>query len=846
MRKPILFVALMIVCSAGCVGQTHEQQPAANYVPEIKPTEIRAKTTIALPGTVDDICFGGGGRYILLQFNGLKKIGIFDVNVAKIIRYIDLPDSSSQFAAGLTKLILISGDGKEASCFDLETGEPIRTIAIDLPNPPKFIVMGSETDGPAVFLSEASLKAIDTDLNVSPLEVSGEYNFSLFKTGQARISNNGETIGVWKTSSHPSGLISIRKIGNSWITAYNHDSVGTVVPSANGRLLFTGQDIYDDQNNRLTWPLKSQKYDDPKICEVPSIQDNFYLRVSISYQSPNSASPSQETVTLHHGSDDLVLDELTGLLPIGEYQKELIADRNLGKLTLEKRLSFFPAANLIAQLSKSRDKLVLIPFNLEEALKSTDQDFLFVTSNPPKEIAVGTQLRYEINSISKSKNISYVLADGPPGMTVSRSGVILWKPTTDSPKESTAIVAITNSAGREIFHAFNLKVLGARGQSNRSTAMPSFPAELKYEPAEPPIAAGEAVKTIKLPSALGEMVVGGGGRFILIHLPDLEKIGLLDVSQGKIVKYFSATDDQTLIAASANHLVVIAQDQGVISRYNLTTFERELTRTIPFNRPVQYVAMGSNSQGPLIMRWTDGTTDLDRANFGCVDLKTLEASKEIVWCPNPNEWWEKPPTDEFRNSNLIRASSNGKVFTINGIGPYEIKNFDTSSSKSKASRQVVPLCKPGILTRNRLVPAKNGDYFVTDGQILDSKLKPLEGKANKKDYRVAIIPSISGAYYLRFVRAGMGGEGSYPEGESKPSTSLFQFSQFSQFSNRQPLAFIPNLNPPTPLGNNSGFNTPLPDQKLFFVPELKVVVSAIPTEDDVLIMRRLDISEAGD
>ena len=836
MHKLIPFVALMVACSAGCVGQAHEQQqPPANDVPEIRPTEIRAKTTIALPGTVDDICFGGGGRYILLQFSGLKKIGIFDVNVAEITRYIDLPDSSSQFAAGLTKLILISGDGKEASCFDLETGEAERTIAIDLPNPPKFIVMGSETDGPAVFLSETRLKAIDTDLNVSPLKVSGEYNFSLFKNGQARISNNGDTIGVWKTSSHPSGLISIRKVGDNWITAYNHDSVGTVVPSANGRLLFTGQDIYDNRNHRLTWPLKSQRYDDPKICEVPSIQYNFYLRVSVFANTSR-----RETVTLHQGSDDLVLGELTGLLPIGEYQKELIADRNCGKLTLEKRLSFFPAANLIAQLSKSRNKLVLIPFNLEEALKSTDQDFLFVTSSPPKEIAVGTQLRYEITSMSKSDNISHILADGPTGMTVSRSGVILWKTTTDSPKESTAIVAITNSEGREVFHAFSLKVLGAKGQSNRSTNMPSFPAELKCEPAEPPIAAGEAIKKIKLPSALGEMVVGGGGRFILIHLPDLEKIGLLDVSQGKIVKYFSATDDQTLIAASANHFVIISQDQGVISRYNLTTFKRELTRTIPFNRPIQYVAMGSNSQGPLIVRWTDGTTALDRANFGCVDLKTLEESKEIAWCPNPLQWWEKPPTDRFRNSNLIRASSNGKVFTINGIGPYEIKDTDTSSSNSKASRQVVPLCKPSILTRNHLIPAKNGDYFVTGGQLLDSKLKPLQGKANKRDYRVAIIPSISGSYYLRFVRAGMGGEGHYPEGESKPSTSLFHFG------NRQPLAFIPDLKPPTPLGNNSGFNTPLPDTKLFFVPELKVVVSAIPTEDDVLIMRRLDIREAGD
>ena len=839
MRKLIPFVALMIACSVGCVGQAHEQQASANDVPEIRPTEIRAKTTIALPGTVDDICFGGGGRYILLQFSGLKKIGIFDVNVAKITRYIDLPDSSSQFAAGLRKLILLSGDGKKASCFDLETGKQERTVAIDLPNPPKFIVMGSETDGPAVFLSEARLKAIDTDLNVSPLKVSGEYNFSLFKDGQARISNNGNTIGVWKTSSHPSGLISIRKVGNDWITAYNHDSVGTIVPSANGRLLFTGQDVYDDRNNRLTWPLKNQKYDDPKICEVPSIQDNFYLRVLIRYQSPNSASTSQETVTLHQGSDDLVLGEVTGLLPIGEIQKELIADRNSGKLTLEKRLSFFPAANLIAQLSKSRDKLILIPFNLDEALNTNDQDFLFVTSSPPRKIAVGTQLRYEIASMSKSENISHVLADGPAGMTVSRSGVLLWKPAIDSPRESTAIVAVTNSEGREIFHAFNLKVLGANGQSKRFTNIPSFPAELKYEPAEPPIAAGEAIKTIKLPSALGEMVVGGGGRFILIHFPDLEKIGLLDVSQAKIVKYFSATDDQTLIAASANHLVVIAQDQGVISRYNLTTFERELTRTISFNRPIQYVAMGSNSQGPLIMRWTEGTTALDLANFGCVDLETLEVSKDIVWCPNPRDWWEKPPTDRFRNLNLIRASSNGKVFTINGIGPYEIKDTETSTSNPKASRQVVPFCKPNILSRSDLVPAKNGDYFVTNGQILDSKLKPLKGKANRRDYRVAIIPSISGSYYLRFVRAGLGDAGDYPEGESNPGTSLFYFN------NRQPLASIPNLRSPTPLGNNSGFNKPLPDKKLFFVPELKVVVSAIPTEDDVLIMRRLDIHEAG-
>src|SRR5262245_59895977 len=55
----------------------------------INPTTLTQRTTYKLPETADRIVIAGGGRFLILHFPKLRKVGLFDINETKIVRYID-------------------------------------------------------------------------------------------------------------------------------------------------------------------------------------------------------------------------------------------------------------------------------------------------------------------------------------------------------------------------------------------------------------------------------------------------------------------------------------------------------------------------------------------------------------------------------------------------------------------------------------------------------------------------------------------------------------------------------------------------------------------------------------
>ncbi|HZZ80524.1 MAG TPA: zinc-ribbon domain-containing protein, partial [Gemmataceae bacterium] len=72
----------------------------------LKPSKLEAdRVTRMLPGTLDDIAVGGGGRFLLFNLPQLRKIGMFDVNEGKVVHYFTTAGDDVKFTAGLTKLV---------------------------------------------------------------------------------------------------------------------------------------------------------------------------------------------------------------------------------------------------------------------------------------------------------------------------------------------------------------------------------------------------------------------------------------------------------------------------------------------------------------------------------------------------------------------------------------------------------------------------------------------------------------------------------------------------------------------------------------------------------------------
>ena len=128
-------------------------------------------------------------------------------------------------------------------------------------------------------------------------------------------------------------------------------------------------------------------------------------------------------------------------------------------------------------------------------------------------------------------------------------------------------------------------------------AIATAPADPSSVPITPP-ALGEDKVVKKLPEVFSDVVVGGGGRYLILHMPKLKKLAVFDVNEAKVTKYISLSEDDIAFAAGLDCVVVGLRKSGKLERWSLTTFELE--KTVPFEG-IKVVVMGHGSIGPVVV-----------------------------------------------------------------------------------------------------------------------------------------------------------------------------------------------------------------------------------------------------
>ncbi len=114
---------------------------------------------------------------------------------------------------------------------------------------------------------------------------------------------------------------------------------------------------------------------------------------------------------------------------------------------------------MIAVLPPSNDQVVLHKFDADAALEKSGEDYLLVTSRPPREAKAGATFAYPIQVKSKQGGVTYKLDSGPKGMTVSAEGVVSWAVSADTPAGAhEVILTVRDKAGQEVFHTFAVMV----------------------------------------------------------------------------------------------------------------------------------------------------------------------------------------------------------------------------------------------------------------------------------------------------------------------------------------------------------------------------------------------------
>src|SRR5262249_28997765 len=90
--------------------------------------------------------------------------------------------------------------------------------------------------------------------------------------------------------------------------------------------------------------------------------------------------------------------------------------------------------------------------------------------------------------------------------------------------------------------------------------------------------------THKLPAAVDDVAVGGGGRYLILHVAELHKLAVFDVSAAKIKGQIDTPGPAPRFAAGLDKLVVL-QNATTLERYDLETLKLEQTVETPVKLP---------------------------------------------------------------------------------------------------------------------------------------------------------------------------------------------------------------------------------------------------------------------
>lgn len=434
------FCIVAVICVAVLGGMNRVMGQATNDIKKL-----------GLPAEVTAIVRAGNGDILLLQMDSLSKAAIFDFKEGKITGYVSLGGNDTLVAGNADSVILLLRDKKILQRWSLHPLEKKLTIALPISDEIDGLAAGYASNAPVLvmgrkgpsFIDATSLKPVKIENNLQ----NGDWHPHPQYPIRVQASADGSTFAGYVPGISPSGLRTLRLVGNRLVSKYEHESVGMQIPSADGSLLFTAAGIY---NSDLR-PLGKNPQDRMQV--FPTVHPAYYFGVS-----GNEWNGEQQSISLYATSDRTLLYTFTDLLDQRNRNDMPRPDRSDRSLPLSDRITANPAARKLVMIDESRKSLTIRTLDVVKLLSDRGIDYLFVESLPVTSAKPGQDYEYAIKVLSKSGSVKFTLDSGPTGMTISPDGVLRWKvpakPEEDAPG---VIVTIEDGSGQSIIHAFAIQ-----------------------------------------------------------------------------------------------------------------------------------------------------------------------------------------------------------------------------------------------------------------------------------------------------------------------------------------------------------------------------------------------------
>jgi len=168
-------------------------------------------------------------------------------------------------------------------------------------------------------------------------------------------------------------------------------------------------------------------------------------------------------------------------------------------------------------------------------------------------------------------------------------------------------------------------------------------------PARPPT-------EIKFPAPVTDVVKAGDDRFLLILLGASRSLQIVDLATMRVVKVLPLASSDAIVVGGLTRFLVILPSLGVVERYSLATFVRDRVAPLKLQTPVQAAAMGSASEGPVLLHRSVPKGGILTDTFAVLDLNTLQ--------PQTSKDFESLIfAGYYDNLVYVRASRRGAFFT---------------------------------------------------------------------------------------------------------------------------------------------------------------------------------------
>ena len=311
---------------------------------------------------------------------------------------------------------------------------------------------------------------------------------------------------------------------------------------------------------------------------------------------------------------------------------------------------------------------------------------------------------------------------------------------------------------------------------------------------------------------------------------------IIDVNEPRKPRSLALPNEHILFAAGMDRLLVLLQDQNLLVRWNLITLEKELTVHVPLQGNVKQLALGSASNGPLLIDGVRGP-DTESMNFAFLDIQTMRVLPAKVISKRLDMGWGPP------HHSQVRVSANGRVVGMVGDHDNHTLVFRCNDVELYFADQ----------PDQDFAPGPDGQVVYRDNALLTKELKPLAQPTNDGGTFTFFVPAQHGPYYVGIQRKGpfrpfeepddsekervplLPLEAPRPGQSGKPSAYLFDLSVYAGIDG-SPIAQLTDVEGPAGL---NGWSRP----RLYLIPDAKLLV-VVPRSSDRLIFHRLDIEKA--